>query len=95
MLLSSDLLKELIMFVLFLRFFLIIFVKTSKVADNPIITLMLKMLEPNTFPIDNAAPPDVAAMSATVISGRVVEREIKVKPTDVLPSLVIAATFNA
>jgi hypothetical protein len=38
---------------------------------------MLKTFEPMAFPMDRAAPPDTAAVSATVNSGRVVETEIR------------------
>jgi hypothetical protein len=56
---------------------------------------MLNMFEPIAFPMDRAAPPETAAVSATVNSGRVVETEIRVKPMEVLPSLVMAAIFVA
>jgi hypothetical protein len=56
---------------------------------------MLKTFEPIAFPIESAAPPEKAADKATVNSGRVVETEINVNPTDVFPSRVMAAIFVA
>jgi hypothetical protein len=56
---------------------------------------MLNMFDPKTFPIDRGAPPDNAAVMATVSSGRVVAKEINVKPIEVLPNLLIAATLVA
>jgi hypothetical protein len=56
---------------------------------------MLKIFDPNAFPIDKAAPPDKEAVKATVISGRVVDSEMRVNPMEVLPSLLMAATFVA
>jgi len=37
------------------------------------------MFEPNTFPTESAAPPEKAAIKATVSSGRDVEKAIKLK----------------
>jgi hypothetical protein len=39
--------------------------------------------------------PDVAAMTATVNSGKEVEKAIMLKPTEVFPSRVMLATFTA
>ncbi len=64
-------------------------------AAIPSMPEMLKTFEPIAFPIDNAAPPVNAALKATVNSGSVVDTEIKVKPIDVLPSLLIAAILVA
>ena len=67
----------------------------SRIADRPNMTLMLNMLEPNTFPTESAAPPEKAAIIATVNSGKVVDIEINVNPTEVLPSREIAETLKA
>lgn len=64
-------------------------------APIPRMAEMLKMFEPKAFPIDNAAPPDNAALNATVNSGSVVDSAINVKPIEVFPSLLIAAIFVA
>jgi hypothetical protein len=56
---------------------------------------MLKIFEPNTLPTERADPPDTAAINATVNSGKVVDMAMSVKPTEVLPIRVIAATFKA
>ena len=56
-------------------------------------TEMLKMFEPKTFPTESAAPPDKAAINATVNSGKDVEKAIKLNPIAVFPSRVIAATL--
>ena len=58
-------------------------------------TEMLKMFEPKTFPTDSAAPPDKAAMKATVSSGNDVEKAIKLNPTAVFPIRLIVANFTA
>jgi hypothetical protein len=53
------------------------------------------MFEPNTFPTERAAPPDKAAINATVNSGSDVEKAIMLNPTAVFPSWVTFATFTA
>ena len=53
------------------------------------------MFEPKTFPTESGAPPDNAAVNATVNSGSEVEKAMILKPTAVFPSRVIAATFTA
>ena len=56
---------------------------------------MLNTFEPMALPMDRAAPPDTAAVNATVNSGRVVDTEMRVNPMEVLPSLVMAAILVA
>jgi len=58
-------------------------------------TDMLMMFEPRTFPTESAAPPDMAAIRATVSSGSEVEKAIRLNPTAVFPSWVTLDTFNA
>ena len=58
-------------------------------------TQMLTMFEPRTFPTERAAPPENAAMKATVNSGRDVEKAMRLKPTAVFPSRVIVETLTA
>jgi hypothetical protein len=70
-------------------------VKYRSTAAKPMIAVMLKMFEPRTLPTESAAPPDKAAIIATVNSGRVVDIAMRVKPTEVLPRRVMAATFMA
>jgi hypothetical protein len=53
------------------------------------------MFEPKTFPTESAAPPDKAAIKATVNSGNEVEKAIRLNPTAVFPSWVILDTFRA
>ena len=53
------------------------------------------MFEPKTFPTESAAPPDKAAINATVNSGNEVEKAIKLNPTAVFPSWVTLDTFNS
>jgi hypothetical protein len=55
----------------------------------------LMMFEPRTFPTESAAPPDRAAIRATVSSGSEVEKAIMLNPTAVFPSWVTLDTFNA
>ena len=59
------------------------------------ITHMLTMFEPKTFPTETAAPPQIEAITATVSSGSEVEKAIRLKPTAVLPSWVMAETLTA
>jgi hypothetical protein len=59
------------------------------------ITVMLKIFEPKTFPTESAAPPDKAAIKATVNSGNEVEKAIKLNPTAVFPIRVIVANLTA
>jgi hypothetical protein len=65
------------------------------IAAIPMIADMLKMFEPNAFPNDSPAPPDKAAVRATVSSGKVVDKEINVNPTEVFPSFVTEETRSA
>ena len=53
------------------------------------------MFEPKTFPTEGAAPPEKAAIKATVNSGNEVEKAIKLNPTAVFPSWVTVDTFSA
>jgi hypothetical protein len=53
------------------------------------------MFEPNTFPTERAAPPENAAIKATVSSGSEVENAIMLKPTAVLPKRVNVETLTA
>jgi hypothetical protein len=61
----------------------------------PIMRLMFAMFEPKTLPIESAAPPEKAAITATVNSGSDVENAISVKPTAVLPIRVMVETLTA
>jgi hypothetical protein len=66
------------------------------IAAKPIITHIFTMFEPKTFPTEIDKPvPDNAAMTATVNSGKEVEKAIRLKPTEVFPSRVMLATFTA
>jgi hypothetical protein len=65
------------------------------IAAIPMIADMLKMFEPNAFPNERPAPPEKAAVRATVSSGNVVDKEINVKPTEVFPSFVMDETRSA
>jgi hypothetical protein len=56
---------------------------------------MLTTFEPKTFPTESAAPPEKAAMNATVSSGSDVEKAMRLNPTAVFPSWLMVATFNA
>jgi hypothetical protein len=58
-------------------------------------THILTMFEPSTFPTESAAPPEKAAMNATVNSGNEVENAIMLNPTAVFPSCVAVATLTA
>jgi len=49
------------------------------------ITQILTIFEPKTLPTEIAAPPDTAAIIATVSSGHDVENAIKLKQIDVFP----------
>ncbi len=69
--------------------------KCSSNAATPMITHMFTMFEPKTFPTESAAPPDTAAIIATVSSGNEVEKAIRLKPTAVFPSRVMLETFTA
>jgi hypothetical protein len=53
------------------------------------------MFEPKTLPTEIAAPPETAAIIATVSSGSEVEKAIRLKPTAVFPSLVMLETLTA
>ncbi len=53
------------------------------------------MFDPRTLPTERAAPPENAAINATVSSGRDVEKAIKLKPTAVFPKRVMFETFTA
>ncbi len=65
--------------------------KTAK----PIVTEILTMFEPKTFPTESAAPPEKTAIKATVNSGSDVEKAIRLKPIDVLLIRLIVDTFTA
>src|SRR4030067_1405748 len=69
--------------------------RCSRTAANPIITLILTMFDPRTFPTESAAPPEKAAINATVNSGNDVENAIMLNPTDVFPSWVTVAILTA
>jgi len=58
-------------------------------------TLILNIFDPNTFPTESGAPPDSTAPKATVNSSSVVDKAIRVKPTEVFPSLLIVDTLIA
>ncbi|MDH7564092.1 MAG: hypothetical protein QHH24_04325 [Candidatus Bathyarchaeota archaeon] len=64
-------------------------------ADKPMTTLMFTMFEPRTLPTEIGAPPDKAATSATVNSGKDVEKASKLKPTAVFPSRVLIDSLTA
>lgn len=64
-------------------------------AAKPMITLMLKILEPKTFPTERDEPPDIKAIIATVNSGKVVVIAIRVNPTEDFPKRVIVETLSA
>ena len=69
--------------------------KYIRKAAIPTMTAMLTMFEPKTLPTERAAPPDNAAISATVNSGSDVEKAIMLKPTAVLPKRVNVETLTA
>lgn len=58
-------------------------------------TEILTMFEPKMFPTESAAPPENAAIKATVSSGNDVEKAIMLNPTAVFPSRVTVATLTA
>lgn len=64
-------------------------------AAKPMITLMLKIFEPKTFPTEREEPPEIKAIIATVNSGKVVVIAISVNPTEDLPKRVIVETLSA
>jgi len=58
------------------------------IVAKPMMTLMLNMFEPKTFPTDNAA------VSATVNSGSEGENAIRLKLTAVFPCLEMERTMT-